>query len=126
MIEPLFNSFATAAFFQFVIFAIFEMRWMLLAWRARRTAQVKTAVVASGHGGQLAATLPVPECLAGSFGTGTTAEGESSATITQHAIRRATVMMQDGWQQQRELTLLYMRFYAVLLLGIMLTYQLQK
>jgi hypothetical protein len=34
--------------------------------------------------------------------------------------------MQDGWQQQRELTLLYMRFYAVLLLGIMLTYQLQK
>ena len=49
MIEPLFNSFATAAFFQFVIFAIFEMRWMLLAWRARRTAQVTTADAASTH-----------------------------------------------------------------------------
>lgn len=40
MVEPLFNAFATASFFEFVIFAIFEMRWLLMAWRARRGAQV--------------------------------------------------------------------------------------
>lgn len=71
MVEPLFNAFATASFFEFVIFAIFEMRWLLMAWRTRRGAQ-------------------------------------------------------DGWQQQRELTLMYARFYGALLLGILLTYQLQK
>jgi len=41
MVEPLFNAFATAAFFEFVIFAIFEMRWLLIAWRARRRTQVR-------------------------------------------------------------------------------------
>ena len=38
VIEPLFNAFATAAFFEFVIFAIFEMRYLLSIWRARRCA----------------------------------------------------------------------------------------
>lgn len=33
---------------------------------------------------------------------------------------------QDGWQQQREQSLMYARFYGALLLGILLTYQLQK
>jgi len=42
MVEPLFNAFATAAFFEFVIFAIFEMRWLLIAWRARRGTQVRS------------------------------------------------------------------------------------
>ena len=41
MVEPLFNAFATAAFFEFVIFAIFEMRWLLMAWRARRGTQAR-------------------------------------------------------------------------------------
>lgn len=36
MVEPLFNAFATAAFFEFVIFAILEMRLLLSIWRARR------------------------------------------------------------------------------------------
>ena len=36
MIEPLFNAFATTAFFEFVVFAIFEMRYLLSVWRARR------------------------------------------------------------------------------------------
>lgn len=36
IVEPLFNAFATAAFFEFVIFAIFEMRYLLAIWRARR------------------------------------------------------------------------------------------
>jgi len=38
MVEPLFNAFATAAFFEFVTFAIFEMRYLLSIWRARRGA----------------------------------------------------------------------------------------
>ena len=39
MIEPLFNNFATAAFFEFIVFAIFEMRFLLTVWRARRGGQ---------------------------------------------------------------------------------------
>lgn len=41
--EPLFNSFATIAFFLFVIFAVFEMRYMLVCWKARRVADSWTA-----------------------------------------------------------------------------------
>ncbi|GJP86208.1 hypothetical protein CLOP_g16260 [Closterium sp. NIES-67] len=37
--ESLFNAFATAAFFKFVIFSIFEMRYLLAIWKARRPAQ---------------------------------------------------------------------------------------
>lgn len=35
-VPTLFNAFATAAFFKFIIFSIFEMRYMLLIWKARR------------------------------------------------------------------------------------------
>lgn len=35
-VQPLFNAFATAAFFKFICFSIFLMRWMLLIWKARR------------------------------------------------------------------------------------------
>jgi len=35
-VEALFNTFATAAFFKFVIFSIFEMRYLLIIWKARR------------------------------------------------------------------------------------------
>jgi hypothetical protein len=35
-VPSLFNAFATAAFFKFIIFSIFEMRYMLLIWKARR------------------------------------------------------------------------------------------
>ena len=37
MVEPLFNNFATVAFFEFIVFAIFEMRFLLTVWRARRS-----------------------------------------------------------------------------------------
>ncbi|KAL3685790.1 hypothetical protein R1sor_003812 [Riccia sorocarpa] len=36
LLESLFNAFATAAFFKFVIFSIFEMRYLLAIWKARR------------------------------------------------------------------------------------------
>lgn len=35
-VQTLFNAFATAAFFKFICFSIFLMRWMLLIWKARR------------------------------------------------------------------------------------------
>lgn len=36
--ESLFNAFATAAFFKFVVFSIFEMRYFLAIWKATRPA----------------------------------------------------------------------------------------
>lgn len=72
MVDPLFNAFATAAFFEFVIFAIFEMRYLLMIWRARRASNV------------------------------------------------------EPWVQQRELSLLYGRFYGFLLGGIFIMYNLNR
>lgn len=72
MVDPLFNSFATAAFLEFVIFAIFETRYMLMIWRVRRSNNI------------------------------------------------------DPWAQQRELSILYARFYSALLTGIFISYQLQR
>ncbi|KAE9620638.1 hypothetical protein Lal_00019560 [Lupinus albus] len=36
LVETLFNAFATAAFFKFVVFSIFEMRYILAIWKANR------------------------------------------------------------------------------------------
>nr|KJB31655.1 hypothetical protein B456_005G200400 [Gossypium raimondii] len=36
LVESLFNAFATAAFFKFVVFSIFEMRYLLAIWKASR------------------------------------------------------------------------------------------
>jgi hypothetical protein len=36
VVEALFNAFATTAFFKFMIFSVFEMRYLLLIWKARR------------------------------------------------------------------------------------------
>jgi hypothetical protein len=36
VLQPLFTAFATVAFFKLVIFSIFEMRYLLLIWKARR------------------------------------------------------------------------------------------
>lgn len=70
VVEDVFNAFAVAAFFEFVMFAIFEMRYLLLVWRARRANAL------------------------------------------------------DPWAAQRELSVLYARFYGVLLAGVFLGYQL--
>ena len=72
VVEPLFNAFAMVAFFEFVLFAIFEMRFMLLVWRAQR--------------------------------------GQSN----------------DPWDTRRELSMLYTRFYGVLLGGILVAFKLQQ
>ena len=36
VVEPLFHSFGVAAFFQFALFSVFEMRVLLQIWKARR------------------------------------------------------------------------------------------
>lgn len=72
MVESLTQSFGAVALMQFCVFAVFEMRFLLCIWRARRGAGV------------------------------------------------------DPWAAQREVSVLYLRFYAALLGGILLTYQLQR
>ncbi|KAK9048633.1 hypothetical protein SSX86_032401, partial [Deinandra increscens subsp. villosa] len=71
LVESLFNAFATAAFFKFVVFSIFEMRYLLAIWKASR------------------------------------------------AINNG-----EGWEaMRRELSLLYSRFYGILLGGILMMYE---
>ncbi|XP_074568516.1 transmembrane E3 ubiquitin-protein ligase FLY1-like isoform X3 [Curcuma longa] len=74
LVESLFNAFATAAFFKFVVFSIFEMRYLLAIWKASRPLQ----------------------------------SGESWETM------------------RRELSVLYSRFYGILLGGIVLLYHLHN
>jgi len=35
-VDNVFNAFASAAFLKFIMFSVFEMRYMLLIWKARR------------------------------------------------------------------------------------------
>ncbi|KAL1345898.1 hypothetical protein HN51_019572 [Arachis hypogaea] len=71
LVESLFNAFATAAFFKFVVFSIFEMRYLLAIWKASRP-------LSNG----------------------------------------------EGWEtMRRELSVLYSRFYGILLGGILLMYE---
>ncbi|XP_065874476.1 transmembrane E3 ubiquitin-protein ligase FLY2-like isoform X2 [Euphorbia lathyris] len=71
LVESLFNAFATAAFFKFVVFSIFEMRYLLSIWKASRPMN-------SG----------------------------------------------EGWEtMRRELSVLYSRFYGILLGGILVMYE---
>ncbi|KAF3652838.1 putative protein TPX2-like [Capsicum annuum] len=74
LVESLFNAFATAAFFKFVVFSIFEMRYLLAIWKANRPMN-------SG----------------------------------------------EGWEaMRRELSVLYSRFYGILLGGILFMYEFHK
>lgn len=74
LVESLFNAFATAAFFKFVVFSIFEMRYLLAIWKANRPAN----------------------------------NGEN-------------------WEaMRRELSVLYSRFYGILLGGILFMYEFHK
>ncbi|KAK7290885.1 hypothetical protein RIF29_05647 [Crotalaria pallida] len=71
LVESLFNAFATAAFFKFVVFSLFEMRYLLAIWKANRP-------LSNG----------------------------------------------EGWEtMRRELSVLYSRFYGILLGGILLMYE---
>ncbi|XP_042010758.1 transmembrane E3 ubiquitin-protein ligase FLY2-like [Salvia splendens] len=71
LVESLFNPFATAGFFKFVVFSIFEMRYLLAIWKANRP---------SING--------------------------------------------ENWEaMRRELSVLYSRFYGILLGGILVMYE---
>lgn len=74
VVQALFNAFATASFFYFVIFSVFEMRYLLMIWKARNWRVNNT-----------------------------------------------------GWDTvRRELSLLYSRFYAALLIGVLAIYHMQN
>ena len=45
MVEPLFNAFASAAFIEFCLFGIFELRMLLSTWRARRRGAIDAWVL---------------------------------------------------------------------------------
>jgi hypothetical protein len=51
-VEALFNTFATAAFFKFVVFSIFEMRYLLVIWKATadNAQRVPSAARIEGNG----------------------------------------------------------------------------
>lgn len=73
LVEPVFQSFLITSFFEFIIFSLFEMRFLLLIWKARR-----------------------PEAF------------------------------NAGWESvRREFSLLYMRFYGCLLIGLITLYNLR-
>ncbi|XVE66182.1 hypothetical protein DITRI_Ditri08aG0060000 [Diplodiscus trichospermus] len=74
LVESLFNAFATVAFFKFVVFSIFEMRYLLAIWKASRPLNT----------------------------------GEGSETM------------------RSELSVLYSRFYGILLGGILVMYEFHK
>ncbi len=63
-VEALFNTFATAAFFKFVIFSIFEMRYLLIIWKAaeprsdRRTSPAVHCVVSESTAAVAVAIAP--------------------------------------------------------------------
>ncbi|KAJ7981488.1 transmembrane E3 ubiquitin-protein ligase 1-like [Quillaja saponaria] len=71
LVESIFNAFATAAFFKFVLFSIFEMRYLLVIWKASRP-----------------------------------------------------LSSREGWvTMRRGLSVLYIRFYGILLGGILVMYE---
>lgn len=72
IVDPLFTAFAAAAFLEFMLFGIFEMRWLLIAWRAQQGSLL------------------------------------------------------DAWQSHRQLSILYIRFYLLLLGAILMSWHLAQ
>lgn len=104
VVEALFNAFATAAFFKFLIFSVFEMRYLLLIWKARRPHGFNDGCASMPHN-----TVHTCGNFAPPDGGG------------------LTLQSQPRWESmRRELSMLYSRFYACLLGGILVIYQMQK
>jgi hypothetical protein len=107
--QPLFTAFATVAFFKLVIFSIFEMRYLLLIWKARRS-QVRPQNIACTH------TVCIQT-------RGTHTLYSYSALMRSYTALLYTQNFNTGWNaMQRELTVLYSRFYCTLLVGLVVVY----
>ncbi|KAI8327169.1 hypothetical protein EDC96DRAFT_532516 [Choanephora cucurbitarum] len=101
VVENVFIPFATAAFFTFVLVSIFGMRYLLVVWRIQRPESIRTD--------------PSPQ-----------QQQQQQAPDTQSLLPVANVRRpnpNEDANPQREITFLYYRLYAVLLLGLFLFYQ---
>jgi hypothetical protein len=99
VIENVFIPFATAAFFTFVLVSIFGMRYLLVVWRIQRPESIRPS-------------SPTPAA--------------DEAPDTENLIPVANVRRPNTTEEsnpQRDITYLYYRLYAVLLLGLFLFYQ---
>ncbi|KAI7889472.1 uncharacterized protein EV154DRAFT_514338 [Mucor mucedo] len=102
VIENVFIPFATAAFFTFVLVSIFGMRYLLVVWRIQRPESVRPSTPPS----------PVPD-------SNRTPDTENLLPVAN--VRRPNTNEESN--PQRDITYLYYRLYAVLLLGLFLFYQ---
>ncbi|CAO3640235.1 unnamed protein product [Mucor hiemalis] len=106
VIDNVFIPFATAAFFTFVLVSIFGMRYLLVVWRIQRPESIRPSQPAS----------PTPDQEANS----------DTAPDTENLLPVANVRRPNTAEvsnPQRDITFLYYRLYAVLLLGLFLFYQ---
>ncbi|KAI8645850.1 hypothetical protein BD408DRAFT_43760 [Parasitella parasitica] len=104
VIENVFIPFATAAFFTFVLVSVFGMRYLLVVWRIQRPESIRPS-------------SPTPPA---EFGT------DQRAPDSENLIPVANVRRPDTTEvpnPQRDITYLYYRLYAILLLGLFLFYQ---
>ncbi|KAI8983562.1 hypothetical protein BDB01DRAFT_791258 [Pilobolus umbonatus] len=112
VIEEVFIPFVTAAFFTFVLVSIFGMRYLLVVWRIQRPESIRASQPPS----------PTPDT------PNTSTEFQNTTPDTQTLLpvantRRVARPSTDDSNPQREVTYLYYRLYAVLLLGLFLFYQ---
>ncbi|KAI8075773.1 hypothetical protein BDF21DRAFT_423644 [Thamnidium elegans] len=105
VIENVFIPFATTAFFTFVLVSIFGMRYLLVVWRIQRPESIRPSTPPS----------PIPELGNGNRSPDT----ENILPIAN--VRRPNTNEESN--PQRDITFLYYRLYAVLLLGLFLFYQ---
>ncbi|CAO0795418.1 unnamed protein product [Mucor circinelloides] len=106
VIENVFIPFATAAFFTFVLVSVFGMRYLLVVWRIQRPESIRPS-------------SPTPPTAADE-------DTERRAPDTENLIPVANVRRPNTAEvpnPQRDITYLYYRLYAVLLLGLFLFYQ---
>ncbi|KAI9477893.1 MAG: hypothetical protein EXX96DRAFT_229516 [Benjaminiella poitrasii] len=97
VIENVFIPFASAAFFTFVLVSIFGMRYLLVVWRIQRPESIRRPTTTSDN-------------------------DNDNNNDAQHVRRPVTTPIEEE-NPQRDITFLYYRLYAVLLLGLFLFYQ---
>ncbi|CAO3677518.1 unnamed protein product [Rhizopus stolonifer] len=104
VLENVFIPFATAAFFTFILVSIFGMRYLLVVWRIQRPESVRTTSVEP--------QTQDPELA-----------DNSESLLPTSNVRRPPANTTEETSPYREVTYLYYRLYAVLLLGLFLFYQ---
>ncbi|KAG1174625.1 hypothetical protein G6F70_004731 [Rhizopus microsporus] len=107
VIENVFIPFATAAFFTFILVSIFGMRYLLVVWRIQRPESIRPTVSEQQQQQQQQEE----------------STDASENTLPTANIRRPPTTTTEEVSPYREVTYLYYRLYAILLLGLFLFYQ---